>query len=562
VEGVIAERIGRLSDPLQEALRAASVEGETFTAEVVARVRKTGEGEMVARFSDELERRHRLVSAQGMLRRGDQRLSEYRFRHILFQKYLYDHLDPVKRTRLHEEVGTILEALYGERAEEIAVHLARHFQEAGMTRKAIPYLKQAGNTAVRLSANEEAIAHFTRALELLETLPDTPQRAQQELSLQLGLAAPLQAIRGHSGPEVGRAYARARELCQQIGETPQLFPTLWLFIQFYQMRAEFHTAMELAEQMLPLAQRAGDPLLTALAHLSQGVVLQFVGEFASSRAHVEHMLDFYDPKQHHPLTFIYGIDPGVYSLTFTFWTLWPLGYPDQALKRSQEAIALARELDHPFSLAFALALGASVHLYFLRRFQADQEYVEPLLQLTAKQGLAYYQGLGMACRGWAQAQAGQVEEGIGQLRRAIANNLALGAEVYHPFGLALLAEAYGKGGQAEQGLSVIAEALALMEKTGERYYEAESHRIKGELLQMQDDETEAEVSFRKSIEVAQRQEAKSWELRAATSLSRLWQRQGKREEARQLLAEIYNWFTEGFDTPDLKEAKALLEELS
>ncbi|NIO71701.1 MAG: hypothetical protein GTN71_22395, partial [Anaerolineae bacterium] len=276
VEAVIAERIGRLAQPLQGALRAASVEGETFTAEVVARVRAADEREMVEHLSGELDRRHRLVRAQGIQRMDDQRLSHYRFRHILFQKYLYSNLDQVERAHLHEAVGDTLEALYEEHTEamvEIAGQLAWHFQEAGMVAKAIGYLRQAGDRAVRLSANEEAIAHFTQGLALLKTLPDVPERAQGELALQLALAAPLQATKGYAAPEVGRTYARARELCQQIGETPQLFPTLWLLSTFYAIRAEHQTAIELGEQILRLAQRVEDPLQIAMAHWSLGWIL-------------------------------------------------------------------------------------------------------------------------------------------------------------------------------------------------------------------------------------------------------------------------------------------------
>ncbi len=562
VEAVIAERIGRLPQPLRDALQVASVEGETFTAEVVARVRAADEREMVGRLSGELDRRHRLVRAQGILRMDSQRLSRYRFRHILFQKYVYNSLDKVEQVHLHEAAGTALEALYGERAEEIAVQLARHFQEAGITEKAIDYLRQAGDRAVRLSANQEAIAHFTRGLALFETLPDTPERAQGELTLQLGLAAPLLATRGYAAPEVGHVYARARELCQQIGETPQLFPTLWLLNNFYGIRGEYQTAIELGEQMLSLAQRAQDPLLVAVGHLSLGWVLVHLGEFTSARAHLEHMIAFYDPQQHRSLAFIYGHDPGVTSRAWEAWALWFLGYPEQALKRSREALALAQELDHPFTLAFALSVaGAGFHLY-RREVQATQELNEPLIRLSAEEGFAFYQAIGTFHRGWLQTEAGQVEEGIALMIEGAAFWQAVGTMAYRVFCFGLLAEAYGKAGKIEEGLSVLPEALDVVEKTGERFWEAELYRLKGELLLLQGDETEAEASFHRAIEVARQQSAKSWELRVAMSLSRLWQKQGKREEARQMLAEIYGWFTEGFDTPDLKEAKALLEELS
>jgi predicted ATPase len=274
------------------------------------------------------------------------------------------------------------------------------------------------------------------------------------------------------------------------------------------------------------------------------------------------MIAFYDPQQHRSLAFTYGMDPGANSLFYASWTLWSLGYPDQALKRCQELLALAQELDHPFTLAMALCVACMTYLYYFRDFEAGREYVEPGFQLSAKEGFVFFEGTGIMWRGWVQVQMGEAEDGIEQMLRGRGCIEATGIRTYRPMFLALLAEAYGKAGQVQQGLSVLAEGLALTEKTGERFYEAESHRIKGELLLMQDEETEAEVTFRKAIEVARRQQAKSWELRAAMSLSSLWQRQGKREEAHKLLAEIYGWFTEGFDTRDLKEAKALLEELS
>jgi predicted ATPase len=559
---VIAERIGRLADPLQEALRAASVEGETFTAEVVARVQASHEREMVARLSDELDRRHRLVRAQGMVRIRDQLLSQYSFRHILFQKYLYDHLDPVLRARLHREVGTALEVLYGEGAEEISVQLARHFQKAGMAKNAIPYLHQAGDRAVRLSANEEAITHFTQGLELLETLPDTPERAQQELALQLSLGAPLEATKGYAAPEVGRAYARAHELCQQIGETPRLLPALGLLWSFNFTRAEHQKARELAAHFLSLAQRLEDPLQVALAHRAQGFTLLHMGEPAPALTRLEHMIDFYDLQQHRSLAFLYAQDVGVSSLSYAVWALWLLGYPNQAAKYSQDALALAQELDHPHTLAFALTVaGATFHI-FRREVQAFQEATETGFRLAREEGFAFWQAAGTLFQGWVHTKHGQFDEGIAQMRQGLATWEAMSTGIYRPFLLALLAEAYGKAGRVEEGLKTLSKALDVVEKTGERYYEAELHRIQGELLRMKGDEIQAEASFHQAIEVARRQQAKSWELRAAMSLSRLWQKQGKREEARELLSEIYNWFTEGFDTADLKEAKALLEELS
>jgi predicted ATPase/DNA-binding SARP family transcriptional activator len=562
VEAVIAERIGRLTKPLRAVLRAASVEGETFTAEVVARVQRTDARQMVTRLSGDLDRRHRLVRADTVRRIDDQRLSRYRFRHILFQRYLYGSLDPVERTHLHQDVGTVLEGLYGDRAEDVAVQLARHFQEAGVVEKAVGYLLQAGNRAMRLSANEEAIAHFTRGLSLLEALPETRERDRQELSLQLALAAPHQAARGYAAPETGRAYARAYELCEQMGEIPELLPALWSLGSFYYARAKCRKSLKLAQQSLNLAQRMEDPLQLAMAHWGLGAALLQVADLAPALEHLERVIAFYDPEQHHALAFLHGQDPGVSALAWGSWTLWLLGYPDQALERSREALALASELDHPFTLGFALNIAGSLFHQLRRENQTARERNEAMLQVAAQEGFPFFQVLGGILQGWTQAIAGQVEEGTAQMRQGLATLQAIGTGMQRSHLLALLIEAYAVAGQAQQGLSAAAEALAFVEHSGERYYEAELYRLRGELLHQQEHEAEAEASFDHAIEVARRQQAKSWELRATVSLCRLWQRRGKGEEAHQRLTEIYGWFTEGFDTPDLQKARALLQELS
>jgi predicted ATPase len=568
VEAVIAERIGRLPERLQDALTVASVEGEIFTAEVVARVRAAEEQEMVQHLSGKLDRQHHLVCAQGIRWMDGQSLSLYRFRHILFQRYLYNNVDQVERAHLHQAVGVALEALYGGGTKEtgaiaaVAGQLARHFREAGIAEKAIDYFRQAGERAARLSAHEESIAHFTRGLELLEALPDTPERARQELPLQLALGVSLQATRGYGVPEVGRAFGRARELCRQVGETPQLFPALRLLGTFYSTRGEYQTGHEIAEQLLSLAERVENPLLVTVAHLSLGWNLLFLGEFAQAQAYLGQAITFYERQQHQSLAFTYGFDHGVACLSFASWTLWALGYPDQALKRSQEALALAQELSHPLSMAFAHAFAGILHA-FRRDVPLAQKLAEACICLSTEHRFPYWAASGVFLHGWTLAKQGQTEKGIAQIGRGIADYQATGAEVGRSHQLASLAEAYGKAGQVEEGLAALAETLAVVNRTGERFYEAEAHRLQGELLRMQGaDPAEVEACFRQAIQVARQQQAKSWELRAVMSLCRLWQEQGKREEARQMLAEIYGWFTEGFDTPDLREARVLLEELS
>jgi DNA-binding SARP family transcriptional activator/predicted ATPase len=566
VEAVIAERVGRLPERLRRTLTVASVEGETFTAEAVAQVRAADDLEMVNWLSRELDRRHRLVSAHGIRPVNDRHLSLYRFRHILFQKYLYNRLDPVERVHLHRAVGTALETLHGARPDgragiaDVSPQLARHFQEGGVPETAVAYLLQAGKRAARMSAHREAIAHLAQGLGLIERLPDTPARTQQELALQIALAVPLQATRGYAAPEVGRTYARARELCRQVEGTPQLFSVLWLLALFYAAQGKHRTAYEISEQLLDLAEQAQDPVSVALARYMLGPSLLFLGELAQARAHLEWVIAFYDPQQHHSLAFLYGQDLGVSCLSFASWALWALGCLEQALKRSQEALALARELDHPLALVFALSAGTVVQ-HFCRDVRTTREMAESLTSLSTVQGFPYHLALGTICRGWALAEQGQVEEGIAQMHQGLADYRSTGAELGYSLWLAMLAGAYGKIGQAEEGLDLLAEALATAHRNGEHFCEAEIHRLKGELLLMQGEtEDEVEQHYGRAIEVARRQGARSWELRATMSLCRLWQKQGRREEARQLLAEIYGWFAEGFDTADLREARVLLEE--
>jgi predicted ATPase len=288
----------------------------------------------------------------------------------------------------------------------------------------------------------------------------------------------------------------------------------------------------------------------------------FHGEPALALTHLERVIAQYDPELHHSIAFIAGHDPGVMSLTWSSWALWWLGYPDQALKRSQEALALAQELDHPFTLCAALFVAGSLFHMLRREVQPAQEYSEAVMRLSIEEGFAIYQVWASIGLGWVQTQQGQVEEGIAQLRQVQVALQAMGSGTDLQQLLSWLGEAYGKMGQFEDGLGVLSEALDVAQSTGECYLESERHRVKGQLLLMQGDEADAEASFRRAIEIACQQGAKSWELRATVSLCRLWQKQGRSAEARPMLKEIYAWFTEGFDTPDLQEARALLEELS
>jgi predicted ATPase len=573
VQGILAARIDRLPAAEKDLLQTLAVIGKEFSLGLLKQVVNKPEDELQPLL-------FHLQAAEFIYEQPAFPEVEYTFKHALTQEVAYTSLLQERRKLLHERTARAIEALFHSRLEDHYGDLAYHYSRSGNTQKAVEYLHLAGQQAVRRSANTEAISHLTAALELLQTLPDTPERAQQELTLHITLGPVLMATKGWTAPEVEQAYSRARELCRQVGETSQLFPVLVGLRFFYTLRGKFQPARELAEQLLALAQRGQEPALLLEAHYASGVPLVWLGEFVQAREHLEQGIALYNPQQHRSLAFLYILDPGVGCLTYAAWALWSLGYPDQALQRIHAALTLAQELSHPHSLAYALAFGAAWIHQFRREGQAVQERAEAAMALAREQGFPYWLAYGTTLRGWALAEQGQREEGIAQMRQGLAALQALGTELARSLFLALLAEAYGRMEQPEEGLTLLAEALVVVDKNGERYYEAELYRLKGQLTlqkfqvsgfkfqvpespesEVRSPESEAEECFWEAIEIARRQQAKSLELRAVMSLSRLWQSQGKKKEAHDLLAEIYGWFTEGFDMADLKEAKALLEQL-
>jgi TOMM system kinase/cyclase fusion protein len=512
-----------------------------------------------------------LVEAEFLYQQGLPPQATYLFKHALIQDAAYQSLLRSTRQQYHQRIAQVLEARFPEVSETQPELLAHHYTEAGLMAQAVPYWQRAGQRAIERSANLEAVAHLTQGLELLATLPDTPERAQQELDVQTTLGPALMFTKGQAAPEVLQAYARARALCQQMGETPQLFQVLrgvWLF---YLMRMELRTARELGEQLLTLAQQVGDPALLLEAHYALGTPLNYLGAFPAAQAHFEQGIALYDPQQHRAHAVRYGLDPGVMCRVYAALTLWWLGYPDQALQRNHEALTLARELAHPFSLACALFFAAWLH-NLRREWPLTHELAEAAIALATEQGSAQFVAGGTFFRGCALTEwdpapgagQGHVEAGMAQMQQGLAAWRATGAEVLRPYGLALLAKASAQVGQREAGLALLAEALAVLNDTGERRWEAELHRLKGELLlaRAAGHDAEAETCFRQALDIARGQQARSWELRAAMSLARRWQHQGKCAAAYELLAPIYGWFTEGFDTADLQEAKALLGELA
>jgi predicted ATPase len=506
---------------------------------------------------------HQLVEAEFLYQQGLPPQATYLFKHALIQAAAYQSLLKSTRQQYHQRIAQMVEARFPDLCETQPELLAHHYTEADVLAQAMPYWQRAGQRAIERSAHLEAIGHLTKGLEVLATLPASPERLLQELDLQATLGQALMVVKGYAAPEVQQVYGRARELCRHVEQTPQLFQVLWGLAYFYTLRSQCRTAREVGEQLLSLAQRAQDPILLQQAHNALAGALLHLGDLSAAQAHLQQGLALYDPQQHRALVLRLSIDPGVFFLAYMVRPLWLLGYPDQALQQSQKALTMAQELAHPFSLTYALLFAALGH-QFRQEAQATQVQAEASCALAGEQGFAFFVALGTVLRGWALAKQGQSDAGIVQMHEGMAACRTTGAEGDRPYFLALVAEAYGREGRYDEGLAMLEEALALVDQYEERYWEAEIHRLKGEslLARSAENQVEAEACLHKALAVARHQGAKSLELRAAMSLARLWQRQGKRAEAHALLAPIYGWFTEGFDTTDLQEAKTLLEELA
>lgn len=562
---LIEQQLGQLSRGDQRLLEVASIVGKEFSATAVATGVDRGT-EHVEGCLDRLARHGQFVRAQGIAEWPDGTIATcYAFIHDLYRGVLYERVPAGQRARWHQQIGLRLEAGYGARAPELAVELAEHFVRGRDGPRAVQYLRYAGETALRRSAYHEAITHLTRSLDLLPALPATPERTSQELHLQVAMGAALAASKGFAAIEAGQAYTRARELARLASDTPQLAPVLLGLWVYYHVRAELQTARDLGGELLRLASQWQDAVLLNQAHHALGITSTDVGEFAAALDHLEQAVVSYTPAQHQTHTALSVYDTGAVCRAFAAHNLWYLGYPDQAAQRNDEALTLAAALAHPYTSAGTLCLAAV--LASLRRDrQQAQEWAEAVMALSREQDFPYFLAWGMIIRGWTLSVQGHRGEGMAQLRQGLEAYRATGAAVLQAYWMALFAEALGRGGEAATGLWVLDEALATIHHSGERRSEAELYRLKGELLQgmhggVPPAELAPEECFQRALDIACRQQAKSLELRAATSLGRLWQQQGKHQPARHLVAAIYDWFTEGFDSVDLQEARMLLEEL-
>jgi predicted ATPase/transcriptional regulator with XRE-family HTH domain len=553
VQAVIAHRLKQIAPAARDLLCLAAVIGRSFTFGVLARAAASDEDTLV-RGLDELWQR-RIVREQGS--------DAYDFSHDKLRAVAYAGLSAARRRVLHRRVAEALEAEHAADLDALSEQIAWHYERAGIADRSVEYYQRAAEVAQRVYANAEAIGHLTKGLEVLATLPASPERLQHELDLQTTLGHTLMVVKGYAAPEVQQVYGRARELCRQVEQTPQLFQVLWGLGYFYILRSQCRMAREVGEQLLSLAQRTQDPILLQQAHNVLAGASLHLGELSAAQAHLQQGLALYDRQQHRALVLRLGMDLGVFFLAYMVRPLWLLGYPDQAITQSQKALTMAQELAHPFSLTYALTFAALGH-QFRREVQATHMRAEASCALAGEKGIAFFVAFGTGLRGWALAKQGQSDAGLLQMREGMAACRATGAEADRPYFLTLVAEAYGREGRYGEGLAMLEEALALVDQSEERYWEAEIHRLKGELLlaRSAENQVEAESCLDKALDVARRQGAKSLELRAAMSLGRLWQRQGKRVTAHDLLAPIYGWFTEGFDTADLQEAKTLLAALT
>ena len=555
LQGALMGRLDQLP-AAKEVAQLAAVLGRAFTYDLIRSIASQDEDTLQAGLGQ-------LVAAELLYQRGRPPRSRYVFKHALIQDAAYASLLKSTRREIHQRIAQVLEAQFPEMAATQPELLAHHFTEAADAARAVGYWQRAGERAVARSANLEAISHLTTGLGVLQTLPQTTERNQQELLLQVTLGPALMNTKGFAVPEVEHAYARARALCQSVGDTPQLFSVLRGLWQFYNGRGAYQAAREVGEQCLQLAKQGHDTARLLEAHHTLWTTPLLMGDLSLARMHLEQGLALYDPQQHRALSVLYGHDPGVCGRGMAAVVFWLLGYPDQALRQLHATHALAQELAHPPSLAVA-RMTTAIAYQLRRETDAAHEQAEALIDLSTEQGFALYGAIGRILSAGARTALGPRGEQIGQIRRDLAAVRETGSVVWEPYFLGLLADAYVQDGQVGAGLATLDEALAAARGTGQRSVEAELCRLRASLLLRQPGtpQAEAEAWFRRALDFARRQEARSLELRAAMSLSRLWHQRGKRREAHDLLADVYAWFTEGFDTADLRDAKALLEELA
>jgi predicted ATPase/class 3 adenylate cyclase len=503
----------------------------------------------------------RLVASELVFQRGMPPGAIYSFKHALVQDAAHGSLLRSARQQLHARIAEALEAHSPELIDSQPELFAQHYTEAGLAEKSAVFWGMAGHRSAARSAMAEAAAQLQKGLDQLALLPDIPERQRQQLEFCSALGAALNAVKGFAAVETGHAFARARELWEQLGSPSEFLGVPYGQSRHHMFRGEFDLQHRLDEDLLRLSRQRNDSAGLVLGYDSSGRNLMLRGRFAASRSDLEAGLALYDPTSHHSLVHQVGIHPHLVSLGYLGIVLFCLGFPDEALVRSNANTAEARKLAHPPSLVAALSLGNRL-LFLGGGNVALHEQADQVLAVATEQGFPHWRADGMVHCGWVRIKSGDVAEGTSLLHGGSAAYRATGAELWVPYHIALVARAFEIAGQFEEALTQVDEALQIVARTGERWFAAELYRHKGQLLLRQGHSEAAEELYCKALAIAQEQEAKMWELRAAASLARLRRDQDRRAEARDLLAPVYGWFTEGFDTRDLKDAKALLNQLA
>ena len=551
IKQMIERQVDHLGLEKQKTLEAASVAGVEFSALALAAGLEE-DPVVVETRCNELARERQYIQECGVqeLPNGEV-VARYGFVHSLYQSVLYERLPAARRVQLHRLIGERGEEVYGERAVEISAELAMHFERARDFKRAAHYLKQGAENAIRRFAYKEAVGLARRGIELLNKLPNARENANEALCLHLTLGVPLIAIEGYASPNVGVVYMKARELYEQLGDTPDVSEVLWGLWTFHMLSAELETARDIAEEFLRLSERLPYPGLAMRGHWALEITFTHAGNLVLALDHFNKALALYDPAQHRDDSFLYALNPGVAMPCFAAWAFWLLGLPDQALTRIEEAVALADELREPQGLAHAFFFATVLH-HLRRDLRMTEHYAEAVVDISREHGLVLYQAMATLMQGSTLSERGREREGIERMREGLAALDETGTALVRPHFLALLATALSKVQQTEEAHRRLDEAVTMVTNNGERYFEAELYRLKGELLFTEGTPANAEQCFKRSMEIAESQKARSWQLRTAMSLARLYGKPGK-------LREVYGSFTEGFDTADLREATALLQ---
>jgi predicted ATPase/class 3 adenylate cyclase len=553
VQAILASRIDRLPATEKDLLQTVAAIGKEFGLGLVRAVTNKSD-DLLAPTLSALQLAEFIYEQPAM---GD---VVYTFKHALTQEVAYRSLLVERRTLIHERIGAGIEAIFAQSLDDHLGKLAHHYGRSANRSKAIEYFERAGRRALQQSAFSEAIDHARRGLALITGASSDPQVSRHELELQSTLGDALGATRGYADPQVKITLERARALCIEAGDSARLFTVLIGLRWFCTFRLEMNAACDIARQLVELAERLGDPSKLAEARFALGHTLFLTGEFSAAAEPIEQQLSARDGSHVHS-SYLAG-DPEALVLALASWVLWCRGYPDRARRRSEEALTLARTLSQPYSLTLVTVFAAQLHK-FLREGAATRNTAQAAMDLAAQAGFGLQLAQATVLRGAGLLDLEKFEQGVSEVRQAIDAVEATGA-IPRSMYLALLGEGYLKGGRVEEGLACVATALARSEKSGEHSYDAELMRLRGEMLLKADPPVigDAEHSFHLAIDLARSQDAKSWELRATTSLARMLRDTNRRDEARAILADIYSWFTEGFDTADLKDAKALLDSLS